>query len=368
MQEALDSGAETEESAVAPAQPEVEVDETDSPERYEAVPVERSVVVDELDAHEDGLVVSEETASAQEDDDEPQADDSDSDSDSEAVRGDEPPKKFRGRAWYKELTARAEAAEQRVMEAEARGQQAINSLREEFGAQQQKQEQADAIAERPWIAKGADQPQTESFETIEEWAEANHDWRAAQDAPDQVVEAIPWEDTPNAQGITPKEQLRNDKISLNKEGVERFGQDYIANVVENAQAPFDNYMISFVVANTDDPAALFNYYGTNLDEAMKVRVLLDQGNVNQAIRTVAKAEGFLTTSGDRADTAGRTDSGVDTDDRVPSTPSTRRVSQAPDPITPIRGGGNNRSPGVDPERESTSDYLARRLKESQAVM
>ncbi len=279
-------------------------------------------------------------------------------------RDELPPAGVSKRRWYQDLTSQIKKNEDELRAEREQHAAEIAELRSRLD----KGEQDEQIEEKPWTAKGAEKPSLDDFDSVEDWADARDEWNEAQKAPDPVP--------PEQQRL--QEEFTRDAANLLKEGPTRF-KDFDEVVTNNADAPFDPLMSSFLLKESEDAAAVFHHYGTNVEAAREIRAMLDRGDFKGAIRAVVKTEAQLGNGGGAQARAAGGDDGLETDDDdIPSAnqgagsgveteadnqPAARRrvASRAPEPITPIEGSAPQRA---DPEREPIDSYITRRAKES----
>ena len=350
---------ETEESGDIPG--DIEVSDHDDTETYDEVRAERSVVTDELDAHEEPV----EHEAKEDDKDEP---------DKKEVKPEGKPAQPRGRfledgryevtrpdgttftlerdelptasasrkRWYQTLNEQVGKAQQALTEQEQRHAAELEKLREEFGLKKN--------ADKPWLEKGSSKPDIDAFTDVNQWEDAVHEWREAQKEPDTKAESAE-----DKQAI---EQLNRAAMAVLEDGKERF-PDFDDVVVNNAEAPFDPYMTSFLIAESEDAPAVFHYLGSHLDEAMHMRALLAAGDVKAAIRAIAKAEARIDQNDDSPSRSVPARDVPDLDAERPPA----RASRAPAPTRRVQGAAPKR---VSPETEPIDSYIKRREKESLA--
>lgn len=236
-----------------------------------------------------------------------------------------------GRAHEQAREAKTELARER----EARLQAERDLAQAKLGREQAAEKTS---PDKPWTAQGADKPAMEDFDSVDEWADARDEWKAAQAKPEQPKQP--------ADGLTDEQReaqaawLAQAK-EFSNEALKVYGDEYQEHVIDNDEAPFSPIFVDVIREVADDPAALLIGLGKDVDTAHQIAGLIIEGKGAKAIKALAKFEAAL----------GKTIA-ADTDGDTPAAVPTRPTMKPPKPA-----GTPRRSP-ADLAEKSTDDYFA----------
>ena len=188
-------------------------------------------------------------------------------------------------------------------------------------------QQAPAPAEPIQSAPDQKEPDWESgeWESLSAFNKAWYDWRKGQEAPAPTREAAPVSSAP-AEPPPPPQYLVEHTREVVEDGVKRFGQDFVKEVVNNAEAPFDIPFLDLVLHTAEDPTEVLWHLAHDLEQAKILRQTMQNEGPVLAARSIGRFEARLESQ--RAETP------VSEATRVPP-----RLSAAPPPTPVIKSRG-----------------------------
>lgn len=206
------------------------------------------------------------------------------------------------------------------------------------------------------------EPDLDDFDSFAEYKKAFADWNRKQVEAElkQAQEpAKPPEDTPSAQPQLTGEQKAfvGKVLEMNKEGMERFGDDYKAQVIDNPDAPYlTPHLVHYIMESAEDPVGLLMVLGDDHDTgyalAQTLHTALEAGQAPppKFYRDLLKAESRVTAPGGSPDDSPDGDSQTTTAEA----PAPSRKQPVPD-ITPVSTRGRS-TPRKSPESMTQAEY------------
>ena len=200
-----------------------------------------------------------------------------------------------GKATEQTRTARAELAQER--ENRQRLELERSQLQTQLAEAKTAAKEPVADPKKPWTAKGADKPVMETFESVEDWADAREEWRDAQKpAADTEKPAAEKKADPVDEKAVKQQQAvdawNKKRDAFNEEAIEKYGDDY-KELLANDEVPLFPVFVDIVRDIAEDPAKVFIALGKDLEAAHEIADLITEKQGPKAVKLLAMFEASL---------------------------------------------------------------------------